>query len=62
MYNKKMPRFTRAFLFYTCLFWRSEKTISDTMRRKNPEITEIRSLLSPVFGKAFTFIFCVSSA
>lgn len=47
----KMPRFTRAFLFYACLFRRSEKATNERMSRTNPERTEGSPLSSPVFGK-----------
>ena len=47
----KMPRFTRAFLFYACLFRRIEKATNERMSRTNPERTEVSPLSSPVFGK-----------
>ena len=53
-----MPRFTRAFLFYACLFRRSEKA---TNERKNPVKTEISPLSSPVFGKVLPDFFSTFS-
>lgn len=52
-----MPRFTRAFLFYACLFRRSEKATNERKRRKNPVKTEISPLSSPVFGKVLPDFF-----
>ncbi len=56
-----MPRFTRAFLFYACLFRRSEKATNERKRRKNPVKTEINPLSSPVFGKVLPDCFSTFS-